>query len=175
MLASRHGRSERRTKLTANAILLDCRMSASLFPIPYSLPCSLFPASRNDCRISVAATWSTTGGALAARGRLHRESGAPRAWSAARPTGGWEGRSARPARRQMPGSWRLAGSARRRDAPGCQPRCPPPQTGAQAAPASAGRLARLRWRSSVSTGCAVRPSSSDTATPMRRLPTSRPR
>ena len=49
------------------------------------------------------------GGAPGAHGRLRRESGGPRGWSAARPTGGWASRSARPVRRQRPGFVRPAG------------------------------------------------------------------
>jgi hypothetical protein len=146
-----------------------------LFPIPYSL----FPASRNDCRIRAAATWSTT------RRCCWRACPASyRIWCASRVVSRssqrWMGSPlnspSAAANACVLSACGLASPDRCSGLPTTIPTTPNRRASRANERRSSLEMPRaLRLRSSVSTGCAVSPSSSDTATPMRRLPTSSPR
>src|SRR5580700_792155 len=131
-------------------------------------------ASRKPCKINTAATWSTTARWV--------ERGRPAScrwrWASAevrRSSHRWTGR-VKVVRRVSANAWVLAA---------CGLRSPDMYSGLPMTMATQLNLRRRRprdlrscfrfLRTRVRTGCAVRPSSSETATPMRRSPKSRPR
>lgn len=132
------------------------------------------PVSKKLCRISTAATWSTT----APCSRRGRPAAYRSSWAASvvsRSSHRWTGTPAISPNRCANTSTFAA----------CRPRSPdicsgsPTTNAAQPCRRSNRRSERKSSRgfprTSVSTGCAVNPSASETATPIRRSPTSSPR
>ena len=128
------GRSTPHSEDSLCRLLSGFRSSYPLFP---GFPA--LPSSRNDCKISVAATYLQLGGVPGGHGRLHTGFRGLRDWSAAHPTYGWASRSTCPVRRRRPGFLQLAGSTRRRGAEDSPPRCRPRHNAEPAVPANAGR------------------------------------